>query len=144
MKFYFYLIPIVLLSGCKQSNSNESMVPEKKLNPTQVITIDSATIKAKLSTDQYEELTAIVDTVQLEKKYGKQWDFCDCIYKTDSINKAIENSETLTDMEITNLFNRFEVIDLHCKILISGANTTPEERKNHQRKVKQCKKSLGI
>jgi hypothetical protein len=72
------------------------------------------------------------------QKYGTQWDFCDCVRKGDSLNKALQNP-SLSEVETDNLLKRFEVIDQRCQAFkITDPNRTPRERKEHERKVKKC------
>lgn len=81
--------------------------------------------------------------VEIEKKYGEQWDFCTCVIKNDSINKAF--SQPVSDAEFEKLSARFDVIDEKCKaFLVQNPNVTPEERAEHERKVKKCLKEAGI
>ncbi|MEO9531537.1 MAG: hypothetical protein ABJG68_14630 [Crocinitomicaceae bacterium] len=71
----------------------------------------------------------------IEATYGEQWDFCDCVVKNDSVNKAIE---TAGDDEFDAILARMEVIDNHCKAMLATPNTTPDEREAHERKVRKC------
>lgn len=81
--------------------------------------------------------------IEIEKKYGEQWDFCTCVIKNDSINKAF--SKPVSDSEFDRLSERFDVIDEKCKaFLVQNPNVTPEERVEHERKVKKCLKEAGI
>jgi hypothetical protein len=80
---------------------------------------------------------------EIEKKYGVQWDFCTCIVKNDSVNKALQ-SDKLTDDEFDLLFERSEHIDQKCKGLLVQPNATPEERAMHEKKVKKCLKEHGL
>lgn len=92
-----------------------------------------------------------VDTLELkesiakiEMKYGEQWDFCDCVIKGDSINKAF-SKPNLPDAEFERLAKRFDVIDEKCQAFrIQDANRTPEQRDLHERKVRKCLKEAGI
>ncbi len=100
------------------------------------------------STEKYEASDEIMHEDVIEKKYGIQWDFCDCIVKNDSIQKAIESANDISDVEFDILMNRFEAIDKHCKSIITNPSRTPEERKTHEQRVKKClqdhKKSTSI
>lgn len=78
-------------------------------------------------------------TTQIEQQYGEQWDFCDCVVKNDSANNAI--FETDDDAQLDLILARMEVIDQHCKEMLTSANTTPEERQKHERKVNKCLKA---
>ncbi|MBK7129298.1 MAG: hypothetical protein IPM74_07710 [Crocinitomicaceae bacterium] len=79
---------------------------------------------------------------EIEEKYGVQWDFCDCVVKNDSIEKAI--METEDEAQIDLILLRMEEVDKHCKTLLTQPNTTPEQRDRHARKVRKCKKEAGI
>lgn len=80
---------------------------------------------------------------KIEKEHGEQWDFCTCVVKNDSINKAF--ADPVSDDEFDRLSDRFDVIDKHCKaFLAQNPNQTPEERLKHEKKVNKCLKSAGI
>lgn len=92
-----------------------------------------------IDTTELQESIAII-----EKKYGEQWDFCNCVVKGDSINKAF-SKPNLPDAEFDRLSNRFDEIDEKCQAFrIQDANRTPEERDMHERKVRKCLKDAGI
>lgn len=81
---------------------------------------------------------------KIEAKYGEQWDFCDCVVKGDSINKAFLKPN-LPDKEFDRLSKRFDEIDEKCQAFrIQDANRTPEERTIHEKKVKKCLREAGI
>ena len=85
-----------------------------------------------------------VPTGMIKKKYGEQWDFCNCVVKGDSLNKALSN-EKLSDEELDKLLLRFDEIDKKCQAFkIVDANRTPKERALHEKKVKKCLKEAGI
>ena len=75
----------------------------------------------------------------IEEKYGEQWDFCDCVVKNDSVNGAIDKAES--DADFDRVLARMDVIDQHCKELLTTPNTTPDEREKHNRKVRKCLKN---
>jgi hypothetical protein len=80
---------------------------------------------------------------KIEKEHGEQWDFCTCVIKNDSINKAF--SKEVSDKEFDRLSERFDEIDQKCKaFLAQNPNSTPEERAIHEKKVKKCLKEAGI
>lgn len=79
----------------------------------------------------------------IEKEHGEQWDFCTCVVKNDSINKAF--SQPVSDAEFDRLSNRFDEIETHCQaFLVQNPNATPEERAKHEKKVKKCLKDAGV
>lgn len=98
---------------------------------------DMSTVDKKNSKEFKENL------VKIEKQFGEQWGFCDCVVKNDSINKAF--SKEVSDKEFDRLSDRFDEIDQKCKaFLTQSPNTTPEERTKHEKKVKKCLKEAGI
>lgn len=75
---------------------------------------------------------------KIETRYGEQWDFCDCVNKGDSMNKAISAGK-LSDEEYDRISKRFDEIELRCKVFkIQDPSRTPEERMKHEKRVKQC------
>ena len=98
---------------------------------------DMSTVDKKNSKEFKENL------VKIEKEFGEQWGFCDCVIKNDSINKAF--SKQVSDKEFDRLSDRFDEIDLKCKaFLAQSPNTTPEDRIKHEKKVKKCLKEAGV
>lgn len=80
--------------------------------------------------------------LDIEKQYGVQWDFCDCVVKNDSIEKAILATDD--DAQIDQILVRMDEVDLHCKAMLAQPNTTPEQRDRHARKVRKCLKEAGV
>lgn len=99
---------------------------------------DMSTVDKKNSKEFKENL------VKIEKQYGEQWSFCDCVIKNDSIDKAFKNPN-IPDKEFDRLANRLDEIDAKCQAFrIQNPNLTPEERAKHEKKVKKCLKEAGI
>jgi len=78
---------------------------------------------------------------EIEEKYGVQWDFCDCVVKNDSIEKALMATED--EKQIDLILVRMDEVDQHCKTMLNQPNTTPEQRDRHARKVRKCLKEAG-
>ena len=109
------------------------IVVEDTLDKQIISDYDMSTVDKKNSKEFKQNL------VNIEKQFGQQWGFCDCVIKNDSINKAF--SKQVSDKEFDRLSNRFDEIDLKCKaFLTQNPNTTPEERAIHEKKVKKCLK----
>ncbi len=90
-----------------------------------------------LLTDSGQYVDEIAETEALiEATYGEQWEFCDCVIKNDSVNKAVETS--VSDADFDRVMARMDVIEQHCKSMLAQPNTTPEEREKHERKVRKC------
>lgn len=99
---------------------------------------DMSTVDKKNSKEFKENL------VKIEKQYGEQWSFCDCVIKNDSIDKAFKNPN-IPDKEFDRLAERLDEIDAKCQAFrIQNPNLTPEERAKHEKKVKKCLKEAGV
>jgi hypothetical protein len=87
--------------------------------------IDSSLVDSTKFMDSSGYVNEEAETENLiEATYGVQWDFCDCVVKNDSVNKAI--------------LERMDVIENYCKAMLAAPNTTPDEREAHERKVRKC------
>ena len=84
--------------------------------------------------DEESETNTIIEAI-----YGEQWEFCDCVVKNDSINKILEKAGD--DADYDGILERMDVIDMHCKTMLTTPNTTPDERETHNRKVRKCLKN---
>lgn len=131
-KIYFFTFIFLLFSSCNQEETACELDTSKD---TIIQAIDLAIVA-----DSASYVTAkseIEDNkAAIEKKYGKQWDFCDCVKKNDSINKVIDKTPESANFD--PIFVRMEEIDKHCKELLTAPNSTPEERAIYERKVKKC------
>lgn len=147
MKKTLLYITVVTLISCVSCTSGSAPQGEggmkqhikvvKKKEDKIISNIDISEVDEKHSEEFVESL------IEIEKKYGEQWDFCTCVIKNDSINKAF--SSPVSDKEFDRLSERFDVIDEKCKaFLVQNPNQTPEERANHEKKVKKCLKEAGI
>ncbi len=137
-----FFLGIVLIACQSDPNQDQLVMPTTKTD-----TIPLKTEDLKIDTnakEQYEAHSMAEIEAEMTEKYGTQWDFCDCIYKTDSINTAISNSDHLSESDFEALMTRFEIIDQHCKTIIASPNTTPREREAHEAKVKRCKTEMGL
>ncbi len=84
-----YFILTLLLVSCMDQKK------EKKLHSKQEKSKDS-TSNVLSKTKETKKMIKVIDpkTEKLEEhakivaKYGEQWDFCNCVLKNDSINKA--------------------------------------------------------
>ena len=137
---------VALFASCNTSNGNDN-TDIVELDTTMVDTSSLEIDTTSVLPDSLQEAGYVDETEEvaniIEKKYGEQWDFCDCAVKNDSVNSAIENSENLSDAEFDILFARMDEIDQHCKELLTAPNTTPEERDRHKRKIRKCLKNAG-
>lgn len=88
--------------------------------------------------DNPEKVFQHDDDERIIKKYGQQWDFCDCVKKNDSIDKLLKN-QTLSDSELDKVLKRADEVENKCKILLTDLKSNkPSDRQRHQEKVKEC------
>ncbi len=104
------------------------------IDTTDITPIDTVIVDSAGYIDEDAALTTII-----EKKYGEQWDFCDCVVRNDSVNTAI--METDDEAQIDLIITRMDTIEKHCKEMLTTPNTTPDERARHERKVNKCLKA---
>lgn len=142
MKWSVYcLIAVVCfsISSCVGEEAQTATEADTTAVDTTDLDVDTLEVDSNyVDTAGYVDDDAMVSNV-IEEKYGEQWDFCDCVVKNDSVNLAI--SETESDEEFDRVLARMEVIDQHCKELLTAPNTTPDERAIHERKVNKCLRS---
>lgn len=141
--YFLFLIPLLSFVSCGGSGEStdeslldslqiDSCLMDTTLNPIDTVKVDSA--------GYLDETSAL--TNQIEKVYGTQWDFCDCVVKNDSIEKAIFATDD--DAQLDLILARMEVVDQHCKGLLTTPNTTPDDREKHERKVRRCLKDAKV
>lgn len=144
------IIVLIFLNSCKDtdtsieitSNDGVDLIDSAKVDDLDTVAIisnyDMSEVESKNIFEFKENL------VKIEEEFGEQWDFCICVVKGDSINKAFMNPD-LPDGEFENLSNRFDYIDDKCKAFrIQNPSITPEERAAHEYKVKKCLKEAGL
>lgn len=91
-----------------------------------------------IQSNSSDSITQHDEKERITKKYGEQWDFCDCVQKNDSIDKLLKNQK-LSDSELDNLLRRAEEIEIKCKLLLIDLKSNkPSDRLRHQEKVKAC------
>lgn len=88
-----------------------------------------------------------LDSIRLrtiEAQYGEQWDFCTCVVKNDSINKAFIQDD-LTDEAFNQLAARSEQIEQKCMAFLAAYQlNTPEARAQHEHRVNQCLQNEAV
>ena len=137
---------LILLSSCKTEvdNTDNNILVDSTFIDSNSIELDTTLLAIEDTTNMVEYVDDSKEAESIiEEKYGVQWDFCDCAVKNDSINKAMAD-ESLTDEQFDIVFARWDVIEKHCKEILTTPNTTPEERSKHERKVRKCLKAAGV
>ncbi len=138
MKLYniLNLVAITIITcSCDTQPRISKNVPKESSSVLQKPSV----VSPKKQTHQFERKEL---QQKIEIKYGEQWDFCSCIIKNDSINKAFKNK--LSPEQEDKLIDRWDFVDSKCKELTTFDNTTPEERAIYQNKVSQCLKNARL
>ena len=141
MKKIIY-ISIVSIFGLFTSCSGEGEADTTNVSDSLVLDtiVDTTLIDSSLFLNDSGYVDEELETNSIiEAKYGEQWGFCDCVIKNDSINKVLENAGD--DADYDGILARMDVIDMHCKTMLTTPNTTPDEREAHNRKVNKCLKN---
>lgn len=133
----------LLLVACnlKEDNKEPTSVSDTTTVDTTIVEVDTLSDDT-LEAQGYDVKEDEKIEENLEKKYGEQWEFCDCVVRNDSINKALE--QDLTDAQMDKLMARWDIVDKHCKKMLTAPNTTPAERNAHKRKVSKCMRQNGL
>ncbi len=133
---------VLLLNSCRSEQKNEDLPVVS--DTTEVESLDQALKQSDVVKPAMDSVELKASIKKIEAKYGEQWDFCDCVVKGDSINKAF-SKPNIPDKEFDRLSKRFDEIDEKCQAFrIQDANRTPEERAAHEKKVKKCLKNAGV
>lgn len=145
-----YIIPTLIfltLFACKSgSDDKDKATPEvdnDSINRTEIQgdgfsdTLEDSEADTIEDDVKYEDPEVQEAHEKIVKEYGVQWDFCTCVKKNDSINKAMMEDD-ISDEDFDLLFERSDFIDSKCKGLLIQPNATPEQRAKHEKKVKDC------
>lgn len=133
-----------VLAGCSSQETTKEAAAKNEKDTTEVDStlVDTMTISDdSLEAQGYDVNEEENIEENIEKKYGEQWEFCDCIVRNDSVNKALE---TANDAQVDAILARMDQIEKHCKKMLTVPNTTPEERTKYQRKVNKCLRNAGL
>lgn len=141
---------LLVISSCGETQKESKKTPEEPKVMTDEDSLDAKIDSMEIESDI--DMSLVDDAIKddfltglkdIEDEYGKQWPFCTCAVKNDSINKAFQGE--LSDVQFSKLSDRFDVIDKKCKAFITqNPNQTPEDRAKHEKKVRDCLKAEGI
>lgn len=140
-------ISINVFNGASHSDEEYHHIPA---NPTYEDTLqaqkDSLKIESEYdmeTVDKKHQKEFMENLAHIEKEFGQQWDFCTCVVKNDSIDRAFKKD--LSDAEFDRVAARFDVVEKRCKaFLVQSPNQTPDERQAHNQKVRDCLKAAGV
>jgi len=152
MKQFFVLITLFSLFSCKTEIENHDVENHDVEIDSLPVTIElNDSIDTMIVSDYDMGDVDVKDIkefkenlVKIEQEFGEQWDFCICVVKRDSVNKAIMD-ESLSESEFDKVISRSDEIDEKCKAFqVQNPNTTPDERAKHEKMVRNCLKEAGI
>lgn len=138
--FTSILFVLLFMSSCKSDTANENTNDENDIEVVEKDSYESAllsdTTKKSHEVKEHQE-----NLKKIEKKYGEQWGFCECVVANDSIDKAVKGITDFESKHAEKVLERFEYVSTKCQSFLGlDANKTPEERAKHEKKVKKCLK----
>lgn len=140
-----YTILILLLSGLFYSCNNEveTEIVEPVVEVVDTTTIKSSALMGDIDNKKTHEVKEFKENLKvIEKKYGEQWGFCECVVANDSVNVAIISLKDFEGPKFDKLMARSDFITTKCQAFLSmDSSKTPEERYKHEQKVKKCLKA---
>lgn len=140
---YFFIISFITfqLYSCGNDKNNDVIVDDKK--EAEVIDTITSKMMAEIDTTKKKhEIKEFKENLKvIEKKYGEQWGFCECVVANDSVNNALIATTNFEGTKFDKLMERSDYVTQKCQAFLSmDANKTPEERLKHEKKVKKCLK----
>ena len=137
---YIFIFSFLLVTSC---NSGIEPIEEEQVEELSIPLEEETVEEEDNENPVIEEISSfkkaeeIENKKRIEKVYGKQWGFCECVIKSDSVNIALMNAD---DDEFDKVMERSNYIDDKCKQMLTGPNATPEERSAHKLRVQKCLK----
>lgn len=151
MKFTFAILLLFLIVSCSTDQENTDTVIldaaarerdsiaqlEDSLDQIIASDYDMSMVDERKRKDFKENL------IQIEKEFGEQWNFCECVVKKDSASKALLE-DGISDAHFEKVWARSEYIDNKCKAFdVQGDQRTPEERARREKNIKDCLRAAG-
>ena len=133
-------ISILTFNCTTEVNNSDDMISADTLSvDTTLVELDTTLLAIDDTTNMSEYVDDSKEAESIiEEKYGEQWDFCTCVIKNDSIQKAIVTPD-LSDENLDELLEKFEFVDLKCKAFqLEFEILTPEERVSFEQRSKEC------
>ena len=133
------LILVALLVACGDGGSDHKKEQPKQIEPmTAADSLDAKKDSLHIQSD-YDMSTVedknkeefLENLAGIEKKFGEQWDFCTCVVKNDSINKAVQQAG---DDEFNQLLERFDYIEKKCKAFLTQSSNITRKIARYTRK----------
>jgi len=132
--YYFILLSCSANEPCKECAKCGENLEYGTANSLTIDNIESVKFDTMVVVDQ----AFVENKMKIEEKFGEQWDFCRCVLANDSLDQLIKKNAELDD----KFMKAFEEVDLKCKaFLVMSPNQTPDERLEHESKIKKCLKA---
>lgn len=139
LKLFYSVLFLIFIASCN-SNENTHSDEQEQIDLVDSLDVVVGEISDSLSNTEVKEMTE--NLKQIEKKYGQQWGFCECVIANDSVNEAITDLVDFEGVAFDKLMERSDFIQKKCQAFLSmDANKTPEERMKHEKKVRDCLKN---
>lgn len=139
LKIIYGILLLLFITSCNGNEVTNSDL-EEQVELVDSLDVVVGEVSDSLSHTEVKEMTE--NLKQIEKKYGQQWGFCDCVIANDSVNEAITNTVDFEGAAFDKLMERSDFIQKKCQAFLSmDANKTPEERMKHEKKVRDCLKN---
>lgn len=139
----FLTILTVLSCGRKTTDKEATTNTDSEAVPDEHIMAEAFAVDTVQKMHEIREQKENLE--KIEKKYGEQWGFCECVVANDSIDKAVKKLVDFDTPEADKLLERFEFVSNKCQAFLGmDANKTPEEREKHEKKVKKCLENISV
>lgn len=137
--YILFLLVAFAFGACKSNNDQSEEISDG------IEVMDKDSLDPMLASDTTKKVHEIKEHQEnlkvIEKKYGEQWGFCECVVANDSIDRAVKNLVDFESKQAEKLLERFEYVSTKCQAFLGmDANRTPEERIKHEKRVKKCLK----
>lgn len=127
-----------IISSCNSTTAVQEDKPDDTSLSTESDGMESA-FSSDTTPKKHEVREQKENLAKIEKKYGEQWGFCECVVANDSIDRAVKKITDFETPEAEKLLNRFDYVSKKCQAFLGmDASRTPEERQKHEKKVKRC------
>lgn len=150
---FFIILSLLTFVSCGSDATNEASNKPIVTNEAGTDGLDSVKSSVESQVDErmldkHHQKEFYENLKKIESQYGVQWDFCTCVVKNDSINKAISklvSNPKYSETELDGLIIRSDTIEKRCKSFISqDLSQTPTQREEHEAKIRKCLKEAGI
>lgn len=142
-KIFYAIFFALLLGSCeskKPCDNCQKCGENLAYGSTEIAPVINTRVETKHDTMVVVDEQFVENKIKIIEKFGEQWDFCRCVLANDSLDKLIKKNVELDDV----FMKTFDEVDQKCKaFLVMSPNKTPEERYEHEMKIKKCLRAGG-